>query len=373
MATDVFAALLLVIAIIVIYITKYNSQQWKIFSNCHTIPSTKQRQTTVVESTGLVHTTLKPFQLPTLKPRTSSHMAMGLKRLEESNWLTIDKGYHSEHVLRAYMLENARPDVLQCLPNTEAACHEVLDLVTSFLSKRFPECFTINHSTSTIFNHLTKESHLIGAQCSNPMEVAARLAMEDFNILVKDPQSGEYTLMASATLFPAGWQLQERIGTSMANLHSPVPRWQEKLGSAVNRYFDHLSPRTCMERYNLFIQTTNELFQDGPEAPPPLAVLLTAENITVRRERQTFTRLEQSGGVLFTVRTYMQPLIELGAEESEGLLSQIRGWDGEMQRYKGWDHWGTVVEQWCERQISQQRKDLYIVEDATLRERKLSV
>ena len=68
------------------------------------------------------------------------------------------------------------------------------------------------------------------------METAARLAMEDFNILVKDLEMGEYLLMASATLFPAGWQLQERIGTSMANLHSPVPGWQEKLGGTVNRY-----------------------------------------------------------------------------------------------------------------------------------------
>ena len=74
------------------------------------------------------------------------------------------------------------------------------------------------------------------------METAARLAMEDFSILEKDPRTGEYLIMASATLFPAGWQLQEKIGTSMANLHSPVPGWQEKLGAAVNRYIFPILP-----------------------------------------------------------------------------------------------------------------------------------
>ena len=128
-----------------------------------------------------------------------------------------------------------------------------------------------------------------------------------------------------------------------------------------------------MERYNLFIQTTTQLFQDGPAAPPPSPVLLRPEHVTIRRERQTFTRLEKSGAVLFTVRTYMQPLAELVGEELEGLLSQIRGWEGEMKTYKGWDHWGGVVEEWCESQMRQQRKTLVVAEDNILQEEKLSV
>jgi hypothetical protein len=236
MVTETFAILLLVGVIIVIYVTRQNSQPWKRLLKYYTLPCTKEPKATTSARKQPLPTPLQPFQLPPLKPRTSSRMAMGLKRLDESNWLTMDSFYHSEHKLRAHMLQQSRPDVLQCLPGTEAACHEVLDLVTSFLSRRFPGHFTINYSTSMIHNHLTKESYLIGARCPNPMETAARLAMEDFNILVKDPETGEYLLMASATLFPAGWQLQERIGTSMANLHSPVPGWQEKLGGAVNRY-----------------------------------------------------------------------------------------------------------------------------------------
>jgi len=156
----------------------------------------------------------KPYELPPLRERTSCRMAMGLKRLDEDNWLTMDSNYLPEHQVRRGLLDNSLPRVVQCLPVSEVACYEVMDLVTSFLAERYPEHFTITLSPPRIHNHLTGESHCIGSQCINPMEIAARLAMEDFNVLMKDSTTGEYLLQASATLFPAGWELQERIGTS---------------------------------------------------------------------------------------------------------------------------------------------------------------
>jgi hypothetical protein len=183
---------------------------------------------------------VKPYQFPPLRERTSTKIAMGLKRLDESNWLTLDSNYLAEHFLRCSLLCTKRPQVLQCLPGSDVACHEVLSLVTSFLSSRFPQHFTLTTMSSgpAIHNHLTNEIFPIGQQnCLNPLEIAAKLSMEDFNILIKDSETGEYHLQASATLFPAGWKLQERVGTSMANLHAPVPEWKEKLGGSVNRYY----------------------------------------------------------------------------------------------------------------------------------------
>ncbi|KAK0122763.1 hypothetical protein ONS96_009798 [Cadophora gregata f. sp. sojae] len=181
---------------------------------------------------------VKPYQFPPMKERTSSRMAMGLKRLDESNWLTLDSNYLPEHAERLNLLATRRSNVIECLPGSDAACQEVLNIVTSFLSTRFPQHFAIISSPSgpKIINHLTDEVYPIGPSCPNPLEVAAKLSMEDFNILLRHPETGEYHLQASATLFPAGWKLQERIGTSMANLHRPVPGWKAKLGSSVNRF-----------------------------------------------------------------------------------------------------------------------------------------
>ncbi|KAG4432037.1 hypothetical protein IFR05_012476 [Cadophora sp. M221] len=298
---------------------------------------------------------VKPYQFPAMKERTHSRVAMGLKRLDESNWLTLDSNYLPEHALRLNFLTTCRSNVIECLPGSESACQEVLNIVTSFLSTRFPQHFAIISSPSgpKIINHLTDEVYPIGPSCPNPLEVAAKLSMEDFNILLRNPETGEYHLQASATLFPAGWKLQERIGTTMANLHKPVPGWKQNLGSSVNRYFDHLSHKTAMERTNVFIQTTPNLFQDAPESSPENApnTILTIDSLQIRRERQTFTRLEHSGAVLFTVRTFMEPLTQLGDDELRVLRSQVLGWDEEVRVYKGGDIWGPLLMELCEERL----------------------
>lgn len=294
------------------------------------------------------------YALPPLRERTSTKMAMGLRRLDESNWLTIDAAYVAEHSIRLELLAKNRSNVVECLPQSTEACYEVLDLAVKFLLSRYPQHFKV-HQTRTgpmIHNLITDATFPIGSQCPRPLETAALLAMEDLNILIKDPITGDYLLQASATLFPAGWKLQERIGTSLACLHAPVPGWSAKLGAHVNRYFDHLSPRTAMERTNLFIQTNPALFWDAPEGETcKYEETVKIEEITVRRERQTFTRLPKSNAILFTVRTYMTPLISLGDEELRALRSQIAGWEADMKTYKAHHLWGPKLEQWCEAKL----------------------
>ena len=109
-----------------------------------------------------------------------------------------------------------------------------------------------------------------------------------------------------------------------------------------------------MERTNLFIQSNPHLFSDAPETPSDRegeAKKIMPEDLRVRRERQTFTRLEKTGAVLFTVRTYMQPLEDLEEEEAVALVHQVRGWEEEIRVYKGWDVWGKAFSEWCEKRF----------------------
>lgn len=179
----------------------------------------------------------EPYRFPPLKSGASAHMTMGLRKLKRGNWLTIDEKYLTEHVIRSAQLSRARPSVLQCLPGSESACQEVLSVVSSFLVARYPMMFMLTGvgSKQLIHNLKTGEKFPM-VNNPQPLETAARLAMEDFNVLMKDPANGEYRLQASATLFPAGWRLEERIGFTLTELHCPVPGWQGKLGSPVTRY-----------------------------------------------------------------------------------------------------------------------------------------
>jgi len=115
-----------------------------------------------------------------------------------------------------------------------------------------------------------------------------------------------------------------------------------------------------MERSNVFIQTTSVYFQDKPEAIPEDSTLLKAADLTVRRERQTFTRLPKSNAVLFTVKTYMTPLAELGDAELLALRSQLWGWEEEIKCYKGWSIWGDILEGYCEKRLGKRDESIRV-------------
>lgn len=125
-----------------------------------------------------------------------------------------------------------------------------------------------------------------------------------------------------------------------------------------------------MERHTLFVQTNPDLFQneslcsslrlrpratdlglniteqDTPICDSPTSKVLTPLDIHVRRERQTFVRLPGTNAILFTVRTYMQPLTSLEDEELAAVVDIAGRWNDELAVYKGRDEWWDTVVQY---------------------------
>lgn len=75
--------------------------------------------------------------------------------------------------------------------------------------------------------------------------------------------------------------------------------------------------------------------------------------IVVRRERQTFTRLERTGAVVFTVRTCMDRLVSLGLGDLNGLRCEVRAWPDDVKTYRCFDVWGTVLLGYCDEVCAQ--------------------
>jgi hypothetical protein len=112
-----------------------------------------------------------------------------------------------------------------------------------------------------------------------------------------------------------------------------------------------------MERYAYFIQIDQRhcdlatlLFVPEPAGFYPASVMhqLTPADVLVRRERQSFRRLLQSGAVLFTVHTSIHWLVEMSDDELEGLAGQIRGWDADQAEYRQREAWGECVLRYCD-------------------------
>jgi hypothetical protein len=72
---------------------------------------------------------------------------------------------------------------------------------------------------------------------------------------------------------------------------------------------------------------------------------LKVSDIHFRSERQSLRRLPKSRALLFTIRTYFEPVTVIAQEPHvPGRLAEaIRGWDETVSYYKGRSHWEGLL------------------------------
>ncbi|KAL1641226.1 hypothetical protein SLS61_010158 [Didymella pomorum] len=83
---------------------------------------------------------------------------------------------------------------------------------------------------------------------------------------------------------------------------------------------------------------------------------LRVEEIHFRSERQSLRRLPKSGALLFTIRTYFEPVTVITQEPHvPGRLAEaIRNWDDTMSYYKGKKHWEDILLPYLDKMHQQQ-------------------
>ncbi|KAL5041517.1 hypothetical protein BDW71DRAFT_212049 [Aspergillus fruticulosus] len=307
---------------------------------------------------------MAPYPAQPIKGRDRYRVMMDVRKLDVENWLTLDKNYMDEHVVRSQLLAQEKQKVLQCLPESYEACLEALEEVVEFLTQRFSNMFDMKKlgEEMTVYNKVTGETFVFGGERTeqmDPLEIAVRLTMEDLSILMKN-EDGEYYLAASASLFPVGWTVAERIGWTISKLHNPVPLWHQQVANSVSKFLCRLTPESPMERSNYFVEVKRpdeDLFEilyrpttlseDNPDPSP--------QDIVVRRERQTFRRLHRTGAIVFGVKTFLTTLDELPMQELENLAREVKSWPEHVGEYKGREIWGAKALEFCEKRRQQQR------------------
>jgi hypothetical protein len=249
------------------------------------------------------------------------------------------------------------------------SCREALEMVLADLEMKYSDLIFKNGSE--IVNAVTGEKFNVTEGKMRPLEIAARLVSEDLNILLplNKLNNGKYILsnssdhvdgfhlVASATLFPAGWVLKDRIGWTIQELHAPVPLWKDNLGQAVSNALKKAAFGVTQtgkevvdtERLAVFPQTdrpgatlSDLLFtQDGGSFFPtqPLEV----DKLFLLRERQCFRRMKADNGVLFSVRTYIVHFRELEPSEAEAFAQQAQKLRDSHAAYKQRRIWYPCV------------------------------
>lgn len=197
------------------------------------------------------------------------------------------------------------------------------------------------------------------------MATSARLIQDDLALMIERPD-GDYYLLAGAILLPGFWRLQDKFGMRLSEIHTSgdVPQYREKLEKGMMNFFRRLKPEDPVLRNNYFIQVDDNLaWSDsiGPEDSEEVSWNTAQKDKAIeqhffRSERQSLRRLPRSGAVVFTIRTYFEPITEIVKEPyvPGRLASAIRSWGEDVSRYKGKEKYEGVLLKYLDRKHEEQ-------------------
>ncbi len=249
----------------------------------HRHPFTPFDETPPVEAASFSAMPIPEQILPQLVGENFRHR-LGTFPVEIANWLLRDAEFDLTVQLKKKLLATRRSEVVGLQPFGEDVAQEAAQLVSQWAGVEL---------SSTGINALVDASLLVA---------------DDLAVLqpVKSQDGSEQLLLNAAVVCcPSRWMLSEKMGHNMLASHEPVAKYADHVGAAVDTYFQRLTVEKPVWRSNWIIQDHPALFQ--PQIPSgPL--VKTPDELWIRMERQTLRRLPKTGGILFTIRGYQQPL-----------------------------------------------------------------
>lgn len=240
---------------------------------------------------------------------------MGMRPLNLATWLELDDRRDEELTLKNELLAQSYDLVVATQPEGDAASRELLDEVKAFLVAYHPLVSTVTNPSE------------------HPIVQASRLVQEDFCILVR---GDAWRLRAACVCFPSRWDLTQKIGTTLDDIHSPVPGYDGQLSTPTNSFFDRLRPERSYWRLNWTLLDRADLYQPSRARVAPSGELA---DWFFRVERQTLRQLPHTHTIVFTIRTYVTSAASLRASDGQFVPALLHGLDTaspEMQDYKGW-------------------------------------
>ncbi|NOT74471.1 MAG: DUF3445 domain-containing protein [Cyclobacteriaceae bacterium] len=260
----------------------------------------------------------------------------------------IDENYLKEIKLKRKLLSTDHSYYYQSSTVTEKAQWEVVDKILFNLSNSYPDKFTYTKSSakSQFENKLLKEKvdFAYGDTSTldmEPMDWVGRQIQED--LLLLDTAS---ILRSGQLCFPSGWDIQSKFEKHFLELHAPLPKLMEPMLQAADKLIERIPFGKPIARTNWGFRITDQLDLSTRRKEsysrlmqilvPKLTIENTGDKIFVRSERQTLSRLSESGFVLFTIHTYNSKVMEETQDihRAKAMLTFLQGAPPELIEYK---------------------------------------
>jgi hypothetical protein len=181
-----------------------------------------------------------------------------------------------------------------------------------------------------------------------PLYAAARRVPDDLCLM--EWRDGAWRLTALSLSAPTFFSADQVLGKSLADLHTPVTGFSDRFLARVERIFDGLRPGLTLQRRNWTVVNSAEPFT--PRAAPIRARIpqidpaAAGRELHLRVERQTLRRLPRTGGALFTIRVWLDPLDSLATDPMR-LAAFAKAWReaaADFRAYKRFELYEGLVE-----------------------------
>ena len=249
---------------------------------------------------------------------------LGTRSLDLSQWLTPDTETAPTIEMKRKLIEHRRSEVVALYEGGDSAAQEAAELVAQW--------------TGVALTHSGIDA----------LVDAALMVADDLTVL--EPRSSgvgsELLFVAGVVCSPSRWKLADKMGKNMMQVHAPVAKYAEHIGQAVDTTLQRLTVDRPLWRSNWTLEDHPALFQ------PVLPVTRLVDDVSqlwIRIERETLRRLPRTGGVLFTIRGFQQPLAEYvarGVEHVEALRALIERLPDDLSRYKSVLPYRALILDW---------------------------
>ena len=317
----------------------------------------------------------RPFRWP-------YHQTMSIFRLDMNHWLDMDKYYihyieEKERIWHQYGKEN-----IDWLPESEDACLELMETVTSHMLERCPLLFTLledkKEKGRIVRNEILKETlDMTYPLKQHPLIFVSKMAKEDFYVVKKNPKDGHHYMVAAAVPFPGGsFGINHKIGKNLDAIHTDVPYYQENLKKSMERWFEKMEVDSPVERASWYISwdhklKVNNVYQMPTFRPQMQEELLSTDpkEFNVRVERQTLRRLPKSKAIIFTNHPIFYSIEEMKDEPLVPSLIKKILYEGpeKIIKYKNFESFRDLISGYLDGLIQRQLDMGLIKEDTPLR------
>ncbi|CEL55399.1 hypothetical protein RSOLAG1IB_01409 [Rhizoctonia solani AG-1 IB] len=245
------------------------------------------------------------------------YQTMAHQPLSPNNWIEISSSYQWYLAEKKRVIEEQGRNVIDSLPENDAACAELLELVVEFMTTRYPTLFDRLLETTQdgeeldgFYSHVTKERYQWAKGCPpegvEGLKIISRLTENDF-LMAREHDDGHIYFVGGLVAFPGFYLLSEKIGKSMYDVHLNVPQFNQKLLVSVERALKRMDPNAPFERSSWEIVDDNNLFLHNiAQLPEGEKCTVDPGDLYLRIDRQAFRKLPRSKAIIFAVH----PLIK---------------------------------------------------------------